>query len=149
MALEIPNIKIDAIDQSDIALRNISDNINYYHCESIVNVYCLDILKEIPNEKYDVIVCNPPYIPFQQIKTLEHTVRYYDPMNALTDYADGMTFYKRIFKISNTILNKGGLIIFEFGENNQLNKIINIFKDYSYDFFNDLAGNPRVIMLKS
>ena len=149
MALEIPNIKIDAIDKSEIALRNVLDNINYYHCEHIINPYQLDILEEVPNHKYDVIVSNPPYIPLDQIASLEHSVQYYDPMNALTDYSDGMTFYRRIFEISSMILNKGGFIIFEFGTVDQRDQIINIFNGYTYDTFNDLSNNPRVILFQS
>tara|TARA_X000001036_G_scaffold330619_1_gene309331 strand:- start:1081 stop:1293 length:213 start_codon:yes stop_codon:yes gene_type:complete len=69
-------------------------------------------------------------------------------MNALTDYSDGMTFYKRIFDISSTILNEGGLIIFEFGTADQRDKIIDIFNGYQYNTFNDLSNNPRVILFQ-
>jgi len=114
-----------------------------------VKVYRLDILQETPQQKYDVILSNPPYIPFEEIHSLEHSVRYYDPLDALTDYSNGMTFYRRIFEISKRVLNKGGIMIFEFGTPDQQDKIINIFDGHSYNIFNDLAGKPRVIMFQS
>ena len=120
-----------------------------YNCEDIIDVYYLDILREVPKRKYDVIVSNPPYIPLNEIDDLEHTVKYYDPLDALTDYSDGMTFYKRIYDISPRILNKGGCMIFEFGTIDQIDKITHIFDGYSYNIFNDLSGNPRVILFQS
>tara|TARA_Y100001970_G_C14183743_1_gene831323 strand:+ start:1407 stop:1751 length:345 start_codon:yes stop_codon:yes gene_type:complete len=114
-----------------------------------VSAYQLDILQKIPNQKYDVIISNPPYIPIQEINNLEHSVQYYDPIDALTDYDDGMTFYRRIFDISSRILNQGGIMIFEFGTPDQQNQIINIFDGYSYQTFKDLARRPRVIMFQS
>ena len=148
MALEIPNIYIDTIDKSNIALQNTRFNINYYGCDHIINPYSCDILRELPNKKYDVIVSNPPYIPLSELPNLEHSVRYYDPLDALTDYADGMMFYQRIADISNTIINPGGYIILEFGTRNQEQKIINIFHKYNYQTFNDLHDKPRVIMFE-
>ena len=47
------------------------------------------------------------------------------------------------------ILNKGGFIIFEFGTVDQRDQIINIFNGYTYDTFNDLSNNPRVILFQS
>ena len=123
-------------------------NVNYYACSNIINTYRCNILKELPKNKYDIIVSNPPYIPFQEINNLEHSVKYYDPLDALTDYSDGMNFYKRIADISKFILNKNGLIIFEFGTEDQEKKIIDLFYSYPYQTFNDLDGKPRIIMFQ-
>ena len=95
-----------------------------------------------------MIVSNPPYIPADDINTLEHSVQIYDPKNALTDYGDGMTFYKRILTLSNQILNKNGLIVLEFGTNLQKKQIINIFSEFKHEIINDITNSPRVITLQ-
>tara|TARA_Y100000588_G_C13676759_1_gene678608 strand:+ start:283 stop:609 length:327 start_codon:yes stop_codon:yes gene_type:complete len=108
----------------------------------------MDILNEIPKKRYDVIISNPPYIPMNNISSLDLSVRVYDPLDALTDYGDGMKFYKRFFEISNSILNKNGIIIFEFGDVIQKNRIIDIFHNFKYEIYNDATNQPRVIVLQ-
>ena len=95
-----------------------------------------------------MILSNPPYIPLSEIETLDPSVKNYDPKDALTDYGDGMTFYKRINKLSTNLLNKNGFIALEFGSKNQIHEIINIFSDYRYEIFNDNTDAPRVIVLQ-
>ena len=95
-----------------------------------------------------MIVSNPPYIPFSQISSLEPSVQFYDPLNALTDYHNGMYFYQRIFDISKKILNKNGLILLEFGDERQSRDIINIFKNFDHIIVNDKNNQPRVIILQ-
>ena len=94
---------------------------------------------------YDIIVSNPPYISQNEINSLEFSVQHYDPISALTDYNDGLTFYKRIHYIADYILNDHGVIMMEFGLSNQVNQIKDIFKEYKSKIYNDLNGDPRVI----
>ena len=148
LALEIPNIYIDGIDKSVLALDNAADNINLYNCQNQIKLHNFDILNSIPKDKYDVIISNPPYIPLQDINTLEHSVKHYDPLDALTDHSDGMIFYRRIFEISNHLLNKNGLIVLEFGSTTQKDAIIDIFNGYKHEIFNDYTHHPRVIILQ-
>ena len=100
--------------------------------------------------KYDLIISNPPYIRLQDIALLEPEVILYDPLSALTDYKDGLTFYRYFAKQGKKLLNPQGLMLFEFGGHKQLNDIIKIFIDeqYNYTIFNDLNGEPRFILLK-
>ena len=101
----------------------------------------------MPKNQYDIIVSNPPYIPIDEVDSLDIVVKEHDPHSALTDYGDGMQFYQRIHDISHHILNKNGCIIMEFGSINQLDKIINYFQSYQYTVYNDLNGDPRIIEL--
>ena len=89
-----------------------------------------------------MIVSNPPYIPKKDIETLEKTVKDYEPLSALTDGYDGLTFYKRLKELSEKYLNDGGAILLEIGID-QLDDIRNIFGNIEYTC--DLAGIPRVI----
>ena len=133
---------------SDIAIQNMNTNIDKFHCEEHVNVIHSDILIFSPKKSYDLIVSNPPYIHKNDLTTLDPSVRYYDPEQALTDGEGGLQFYQRIFDLSGTTLNDGGRIILEFGFEKQIQQIINIFSGFEYIIYNDLSNTPRVIELK-
>ena len=45
-----------------------------------------------------LLVSNPPYIPIKDIKTLQPSVRDYEPITALAGGADGLIFYRKLFK---------------------------------------------------
>lgn len=89
---------------------------------------------------FDIIVSNPPYIPSQDILTLEKEVAMYDPHISLDGGEDGLEFYRKILSVAPRFLNKKGVIYLEFGIN-QSEKIyklmerdfedIAIVKDYS------------------
>ena len=134
---------------SEIAIQNINTNINLFNCKENVNIIHSNILTFSPKKSYDLIVSNPPYIHKNDLISLDPSVRYYDPEQALTDGEDGLKFYKRIFDLSSTMLNEGGRIILEFGPKKQIQQIINIFSGFEYIIYNDLSNTPRVIELKS
>ena len=66
-------------------------------------------------EKFDLIVSNPPYTPTETIRGLEEEVKLHDPMLALDGGEDGLIFYRRICEGAGIHLKKGGHLIFEIG----------------------------------
>lgn len=64
------------------------------------------------NGKFDVIICNPPYVTEEEYKTLDPQVRCYEPKNALVG---GLDFYKRISSMAADYLNPGGYLLYEIG----------------------------------
>ena len=62
----------------------------------------MDILNQYPKEKFDLVISNPPYVPKKEIPGLMKDVKDFEPEIALTDFDDGLTFYKRISKIIHT-----------------------------------------------
>lgn len=110
-----------------------------------------DILNEIPDGKYDIIVSNPPYIEPEVIEGLETDVKDYEPYSALYGGADGLDFYHRISSIGKDILNDKYLIAFEVGHT-QSDAVMEILKKDGYDNItavNDLAGIKRVVIARS
>ena len=99
--------------------------------------------------KYDLIISNPPYIPLTDINGLEPEVLLYDPLNALTDYKDGLSFYKYFSQHGQNLLNKNGKMLFEFGGKQQCKQITELFNHTGYDctIFNDLNYDPRFILV--
>ena len=66
-------------------------------------------------------------------------------MDALTDYGDGLSFYRRIKDIKTEILNSKGTIIMEFGKENQIDYITHIFSKCEHHIHNDINDKPRFI----
>lgn len=72
-------------------------------------------LYERVEDKFDVIVSNPPYIPTGVIETLMPEVREHEPRLALDGSEDGLIFYRRIINESRAYLKGGGMLFFEVG----------------------------------
>ncbi len=105
-------------------------------------------LFESINDKFDVIVSNPPYIKKDVIANVDKEVKEHEPILALDGGEDGLAFYKKIIEEAKNHLKENGYLLFEIGfdqandvkeilENNDYRKI-RIIKDYS--------GNDRVVV---
>ena len=147
IAVTCSEVQIDALDISADALAVARENAIRHQVAD--RILCLneDLRKRLPAGPYNMIVSNPPYIQKDKIGSLPPSVQYYDPENALTDGGDGLTFYRRIFDLSDDILNDGGRIILEFDSKKQSQDIINIFSGFQYTIYNDFSNNPRAIEL--
>ena len=79
-------------------------------------------------------------------------VKDFEPEIALTDFDDGLTFYKRISKIIPHILKDGSSCILELGLGNHPEKVLSIFKESGYpnmEIFDDYNGDKRVLSIKT
>ena len=109
-----------------------------------------DLLQQIPKEKYDMIVSNPPYIQRGLIKSLEEEVQK-EPQIALDGGWDGLDFYRRIIKQADEYLKYGGYLCLEIGYDQKIDVIDLIEQEEKYtDTYGkkDLYGNDRVIITK-
>ena len=99
-------------------------------------------------KKYDLIISNPPYIPITELQDLDSNVILYDPLEALTDFNDGLNFYKYFADFGYQLLVKNGIMLFEFGGEKQKNILENIFnsENYKLSFFNDFNNIPRFLV---
>ena len=80
------------------------------------------------NQKYDIIISNPPYIE-ENSQNIEKIVKDNEPKQALFGGKDGLDYYRRILKDITKIINKNHIIALEIGEN-QGQKIKKIIKKY-------------------
>lgn len=106
-----------------------------------------DILSEIPDKAFDVIVSNPPYIETEVIKTLQTEVRDYEPLTALDGGEDGLRFYRRLTKVAPELLNENGFLAFEIGykQGEAVSELMR--KDFdNVRVIKDLCGNDRVVI---
>ncbi|MBR1618447.1 peptide chain release factor N(5)-glutamine methyltransferase [bacterium] len=99
------------------------------------------------DEKFDVIVSNPPYIPSSMKKNIQKEVRF-EPETALyTKDEKGLEFYEKIIKDAPKFLNENGYLLFELGINESL-EVAQIMKEKGFKnirIIKDLSGIDRVI----
>lgn len=66
------------------------------------------------SDKYDIIVCNPPYLTDDDMNSLQKELEF-EPENALCGGPDGLDFYRRIANDYKAALNEGGALLLEVG----------------------------------
>lgn len=108
-----------------------------------------DLFSKIrPEEKFDIIVSNPPYIPLKDKNSLQLEVREFEPSAALfAEDEAGVGFYEKITAQACNYLNKGGYLAFELGIN-QAGLVENCMKNNGFidiEILKDLSGIERVI----
>ena len=97
--------------------------------------------------RFNVIVCNPPYIRSDEIASLLKEVREFEPRIALDGGADGLDFYRRIAKSIRSYLARDGVLLLECGEG-QTEEILKIFGKCSYVMpIKDLSGVDRFLKI--
>lgn len=107
------SLEVDASDLSDDALGVAKKNALLNDVK--VNFYKGDMLEPIIvlNNRYDVLVCNPPYI--KKISDVDKSVLDYEPHMALFGGEEGLEFYRKVFEKSHRVLNESSLMAFEIG----------------------------------
>ena len=98
--------------------------------------------------KYDLIVSNPPYIPFKDIKNLSKDIKNFEPIVALNGGNDGLDIIKKIIYKSDCLLKKNGILAIEIGHNqySKVNKLLkyNRYREVSKEL--DYNNNVRCII---
>lgn len=134
-----------AIDVSAGAVSIAEENARIQGVADRVEVLQADILTFTPDVRFDMLVMNPPYIPSAEVPTLDAVVRDYEPHAALTDDADGLTFYRTIAERAHELVTDDAWILLELGHG-QAGEVQQIFHagGFTIDILNDLENIPRV-----
>lgn len=147
LASRLPNAVCVGVDSSEDALALAEENRNR-HGISNVEFVKADIFDDVDIGTFDIVVSNPPYISAAEMPLLEKEVLDYEPRLALTDEADGLTFYKEIVqKASGSLLKECGLLIVEIGYDASCH-VGAILKNGGFEKIclnHDLSGVGRVI----
>ncbi|MEZ7764827.1 peptide chain release factor N(5)-glutamine methyltransferase [Gemella sp. 27098_8_92] len=145
--LEEFDVKILASDISSRALTVAKENAS--SLEADISFVESDLFSNI-QDKFDIIVSNPPYIAHDDKKTIKENVLNYDPHLALFADEEGMYFYRNIIEKSRQYLNEKGVIFFEIGYD-QKEKIITLGENNKFEtvVYKDINGRDRIAVLKS
>ena len=103
-----------------------------------------DLFAPVRGRRFDVIVCNPPYIPTDELGLLQPEVRR-EPSLALDGGADGLAFYRRIAQAYRAHLRPGGALLVEIGWN-QAKQVRALFG--GGETLKDLGGRDRVVVIR-
>jgi release factor glutamine methyltransferase len=108
---------------------------------------CQSDLFSALDQRFDVIVSNPPYIPSGEISGLMPEVRDHEPAMALAAGEDGLLFYRNIIAESRDFLREKGSLFFEIGCD-QGEAVAELMRAGGYTDVTvgkDLAGLDRVV----
>ena len=117
VAAHAPNCRVVLADLSEAALRICKQNVRRNNLNARVTCVQADATQAPAASlwDFDVIACNPPYIPHKDLPDLDVSVRDYEPWGALDGGLDGLDFYRAIAQRWGTALRLGGSLIFEVG----------------------------------
>ena len=117
VAANAPNCRVVLADLSEGALRICKQNVRRNNLNARVTCVQADALAAPAASlwDFDVIACNPPYIPHKELPDLDVSVKDYEPWGALDGGLDGLDFYRAISANWGTALRLGGSLIFEVG----------------------------------
>ncbi|MDE6285048.1 MAG: peptide chain release factor N(5)-glutamine methyltransferase [Bacilli bacterium] len=139
------NAEVYAMDISsdalDLAKKNALEN-------NVDILFLQDSMENPLVEKFDIIISNPPYIPYDGF--VQDIVQNNEPKLALFALDDGLYFYKKILGYAFDCLNKPGLIAFEIGDSQKElleSYLKKYFRDKKYCFETDLAGMIRYLFI--
>ena len=143
--LGFKSVEVVASDISEEALKVAKENAIMNEAE--VKFIQSDIFENI-NEKFDIIVSNPPYIAYNDKITMEDNVLNYDPHLALFAEEDGMYFYREIVENAKEYLEEDGLVFFEIGYD-QREKILKLANEnrFKAEVYKDINDRDRMAML--
>lgn len=143
-----PKLDIIATDISFSALQVAQKNIQKYSISNIKLVGC-NLLAGM-KKKFDLICANLPYIATQTLNSL--SVGKYEPRIALDGGEDGLRLIKHLFDQAINLLQEKGALLVEF-ESTQNKEILyaakNNFPNFELCVYEDLAKNPRLLLIQS
>jgi ribosomal protein L3 glutamine methyltransferase len=113
-ALYAPETTVDAVDVQQDALDVATINIARYQLESRVKLYRADIYDGLPDDQYDIIISNPPYVSHQEMADLPEEYRH-EPATGLVAGDDGLDCVRKILSGAKHYLRPGGILIVEVG----------------------------------
>ena len=150
LAKYLPQTEITAIDISNDALKIAKKNAVSNNVENQITFISSDMFTNLNEEKFDIIVSNPPYIKTNVIKELDIQVKN-EPYIALDGGEDGLDFYKKIINESYQYLKCNGYLCLEIGFDQKFDVIELIENAEKFEGTyskKDLFDNDRIIITR-
>ena len=147
---ELPNASGIATDISAAALAVARCNAQTQRVADRLQLIESDLLTAIPGgEQFELIVSNPPYVPDDDIDSLQREVKR-EPRSALAGGSDGLDVIRRLLHEAAPRIQTGGHLVFEFGFG-QAELLLNLIDRSQWNLIEvrkDLQGIPRVLVLE-
>ena len=139
-----PHCKVRAVDASSSALSVALDNAQFLKLEN-VRLLESNWFSNLQNEKFDVIVSNPPYIAQDDVHLKQGDLRF-EPISALASGVDGLDDIRKIIQDAPEYLNPNGWLMLEHGydQANAVAALLNARGFSKVAHAKDIAGTLRV-----
>jgi release factor glutamine methyltransferase len=147
LAHKLPAAEITATDLSEAALAIARENAERNKVAAGIRFLQGDLLAPIADQRFDLVVSNPPYVPAIDRASLSIEVRDFEPALALFAGADGLDVYRRLVPAAYSALVPGGFLALEIGYG-QADSVDGLLRGAGFDgmeFTPDLQGIPRVV----
>ena len=149
VAANVPACRVVLADYSEEALKICKQNVRRNSLNARVTCVSVNALEPPASAlwDFDIIACNPPYIPTGDIPGLDVSVRDYEPHMALDGGADGLDFYRRIALEAPSHLKTAGLLMAEVGvlQAQAVGALFGAALGGSVRVIRDLCGIERVV----
>ncbi len=148
MIAKLTNSQVMGVDISTEAIHTAFKNMERFGLFNRAVFRKSDIFSKIrEDEKFDLIVSNPPYIPPKEKATIQEEVNYEPDLALYTTDEKGLEFYEKIIKDAPKFLNKGGYLMFELGigQSTDVAQLMNEAGFWKIKVLKDLANIDRVI----
>jgi release factor glutamine methyltransferase len=126
-------------------------NITKHGLEERVSTIQSDMFENLKGQKFDLILCNPPYVKQKDIDSLEDDVKLYEPTGALDGGEDGLDFYRILSKQAPGHLLEGGYLVLELGIG-QEDDVLHLVEREGLEVVSvedDISGIPRILVART
>lgn len=147
VAVNCPGANVTAIDVSPETLSVATSNANKHGVSDRVRFIESDVFANVPPEKFDLIVSNPPYIREDELAGLDADVRDHEPVGALVSGVDGLDIVRRIVSEAPEFLTAGGHLMLEI-DGRQAEAVAELLRTnhfHEVGIEKDLSGIQRVV----
>ena len=144
LARFFPEMRVDAADVSRAALAVARVNLRQYGLGKRIRLIKSDLFSALRGKKYDLIVCNPPYVTNAAMRRLPREYRH-EPRLALAGGRDGLDLVRMILARAAAYLNPGGLLVMEVGSGRR--RIERAFPRIEF-IWPDVAGGGDVLIVR-
>ncbi len=149
LALHAPQLQVHAVDLSPDALSVAKENAARLQVGDRIQFVESDGLQNLPpTSQFHLVVSNPPYIPTEEIASLDPEVKDHDPRLALDGGADGLTFYRRLASELPPRMFPGGRLMLELGDG-QADSVSSLLESQNWvveGVRQDYSSRPRVLV---
>ncbi len=159
LASRMKMISLTAIDKSPAALNIAKQNGQKHQVDDRIRFLEGDLFEAFnhenetgKNQKFDLIVSNPPYIRIDEMETLSPDVKLHEPAMALQAGVDGLDIIRKLIQQAPAWLKPGGVLMMEMDslQSGEISNLINNNSQYeSCKVFKDLAQKDRVVFAKT
>ena len=150
LAVHMPGSKAILVDNDKKALSVCRRNVQKNCLDTRVMCIEADAAKKPPMllGKFDLLVCNAPYVPTAELETLDASVKDYEPVQALDGGEDGLDIIRPVISLWKSVLKDSGTIMLEIGEG-QSETVQELLREAGFATvaaLKDAGGTDRVIL---